>query len=152
MIRRRKGRGGRPTVGLLLIAGLVIAQNVQAAAVRVCPHHGGPDHALVQAPGGPEAYAHHGTSAPDAPHPGHAPSPIDVSDSDAGPHEDTHHGPCDCLGPCGASPALHPPTPPAESALAEPETRRVLAQVTTDLEFVRHARPFVLPYPNAPPA
>lgn len=116
--------------GLLLIAGLVIAQNLQAAAVRACPHHGGVEHAAVDGP-------------PEAPHAGHdAPSP----------DSDSHDGPCDCLGPCSASAAIDAPTSPAESAFAEVASRRIVVAEAADPDLPRHPRSFVLPYPNAPPA
>ncbi len=134
-------------VGLLLIAGLVIAQSLQAAAVRECQHHSGPGHSVIDASAeASETAAHHGhdAQAPDMPHPGHeAPSESD---------SDSHDGPCDCLGPCGASTAAHAPASPQESVFADVAPRDIVAPAGADSGLPRHARPFFLPYPNAPPA
>lgn len=144
MIGCIRRRGLPSAAGLLLIAGLVIAQNLQAAALRACPHHGGAEHSVVDGPADAGAGTHHGAPAPEAPHPGHVPS----HDSDT----DSHDGPCDCLGPCSASAAVHAPASPAESVSAEAAPRRVAVPEAADRGAPRLARPFVLPYPNAPPA
>jgi hypothetical protein len=145
-----KGRHGLPpSGGLLLIAGLVIAQNLQAAALRPCPHHGGPEHSIVDGPAGDsEAGAQHRASSPGAPHSGHGPSPTEATDSDLAPHD----GPCDCLGPCGASVGVHAPASPTQSAVAEVAPRRVAVPAATSFGLALRARSFALPYPNAPPA
>jgi len=134
-----------PAAGLLLIAGLVTAQNLQAAAVRACPHHGGSEHSVAAGPAEDSgAGAHHGAPQPAAPHPGHSPSP--------GSDSDSHEGPCDCLGPCGASAAVHAPALPGESSFAEAVPRRAAVPDATELGRPRLSRSYVLPYPNAPPA
>lgn len=126
----------RAPTGLALIAVLLIAQNVQAAALRICPHHDGSPHSLID----DAATPHDGH--------GHRAGPGHPSESDPEPH----HGPCDCLGPCGTSPAVHTPAPPAASAFAEVATDRTAPPHAGELGLVHHARPFALPYPNAPPA
>lgn len=133
--------------GVLLVAGLVIAQSLQAAGVRECLHHSGSGHSVVEAPAGEAGSdAHHGhdAPAPEAPHPGQEAPPESDSES--------HDGPCDCLGPCGASSAVHAPAPSAESAFADVAPRQFVAPATADSGLPRHTRSFFLPYPNAPPA
>ncbi|MFW6089203.1 MAG: hypothetical protein ACODAB_05585 [Gemmatimonadota bacterium] len=121
----------------------MIAQNLQAAAVRECQHHGGSAHSVVDV-SAEDAGHSHGAPAPEAPHRGHeAPSESD---------SESHHGPCDCLGPCGASTAAHAPASSGDSAFVEVAPRRVVATEATDAGLPRHVRPFFLPYPNAPPA
>lgn len=133
-------------VGLLLIAGLVVAQNLQAAAVRECEHHGGSAHFVVDdADGsGSEAHGRHDAPVPEAPHPG----PDATPDSDS----ESHAGPCDCLGPCGASTAADAPAATVESAFADVAPRRIAAAEARESGLPRHVHSFFLPYPNAPPA
>jgi len=126
----------RTLTGLALIAGLLVAQNAQAAALRLCPHHDGSGHALVDDVATPhDEHAHRAA-------PGHPSEPDQVP----------HDGPCDCLGPCGTSPAVQTPAAPAESAFAEVAAGRAVSLPVAWLGLAAHNRPFALPYPNAPPA
>lgn len=139
----------RSTVGLLLIVGLVVAQGLQAAALRSCPHHGGSAHpgGAVPHPGG-EATVAHPVIALD--HAGSAPT--DVADhGPEAPEPASHDGPCDCLGPCGASAAVHVP-PSAEAAFLQNAPRRIISGGHADLPASLRAVPFALPFANAPPA
>lgn len=147
MIGYDRRRGLPSLAGLLLIVGLVIAQSLQAAAVRECPHHSGSGHSVAEASAdesGSEAHHGHDGTAPEAPHPDHDSSPESDSES--------HDGPCDCLGPCGASSAVHAPSSSAESAFVDVAPRRGVVPEATDSGLPRHARSFFLPFPNAPPA
>jgi len=147
MTRCETKRGLSPAAGLLLIAGLVLAQNLQAAAVRECLHHSGSAHSVVGVSAEESgSEAHHGHHAPTSELPAH---PDHTSPE---PDSRSHEGPCDCLGPCGASSAVHAPASPTESAFADVASRSVVVPEAGDPGFPRHARPFFLPYPNAPPA
>jgi len=130
------GRGTRTLTGMALIAGLLVAQNAQAAALRLCPHHDGSPHSLVD----DAAIPHDGHE--------HRAAPGHPSESD----QESHDGPCDCLGPCGPSPAVQTPAAPAESAFAEVASGRAVPPPVAELGLAAHIRPFALPYPNAPPA
>lgn len=136
------GRGRRrlrAIAGCALVAGLVAAQGLQAAALRDCPHHGGNG---VHA-GAPVAAA----PLPDMHAFGHA-----AGSTSHVPRDDAHDGPCDCLGPCGVSAALEAPLAPAESILAQVAPRRLVEEAGGPRIPALRLRPFVLPYPNAPPA
>ena len=142
---RRGKRGKRVVVGLTMIAGFVIAQGLQAAAVRTCPHHMGAEHG-VGAPG-------HGIAdidaavAPDTA--GHHVHPDAVPPRD---ERSSHDGPCDCLGPCSGAAVLESPPAPAESVFAPVAPRRQALRPLADVGPTLRTVPFALPYPNAPPA
>lgn len=139
----------RSTVGLLLITGLVVAQGLQAAALRSCPHHGASMH--------PGSEALHPGSAAEHPRSGVAPDHGGLPPAEPAGHESeapepaSHDGPCDCLGPCGASATVHVP-PPAEAAFSQVAPRRIASAGQSYLPATLRAVPFALPFANAPPA
>lgn len=139
LIRWRGKRGLRSLVGSVLVAGLVLAQGLQAAALRDCPHHGGDRAPHSDATPGSSVAAHG---------PGH-----DAESSSPDSRSPSHdHGPCDCLGPCGVSAALEAPSAPAESDFAQVAPRRLVEEAAGQRTPALRVLPFALPYPNAPPA
>lgn len=138
-------------VGGLMAAALVLAQFLQAAPLRECPHH---DHgalgsaATVHAPTAPAATPSTAAELAD---------PTDHSeraDHATGPeHEDpSHDGPCDCLGDCQAPPVVQSPVRPAGVAPVPNTPRQTAEAPPVEAGAFLAVVPFALPFCRPPPA
>lgn len=133
---RATGWGGvKAKFGGLMAAALVLAQLLQAAPLRECPHH---DHGATT-PGEPAGQVQHvGHDAP-----GH------VGDDAPGHDDPSHEGPCDCLGDCQPPPATQPPRCVASVSLPIPARTTETPPVEAGIRLA--VVPFALPYCRPPP-
>jgi len=118
--------------GLLLaalFAGVVVATPLSMAT---CPRHQAGLHA-----------AGTGVSGHPMPHAGHTDTPAD------GPREP--HGPCNCLEHCCPGTVIVGPLPPAAVSPVAPRNERPAHTAPRSLPTVA-PDPWMLPYPNGPPA
>jgi len=122
---------------MALLATLLLAQVLQAAALRPCPHHlTGPATAVAQAVG--------------SKHAGMPPLAAMEGRDDAPPGHHEHSGsPCRCLGPCGAGGTATLPVRPLAAVLFLPAAAPLPADDSARPFSSRTA--YLLPYPNAPP-